>query len=49
MIFLTKVIELAYLGPELLLVIGVEATRTNGGEDEGDDEGILMTWARGGK
>ena len=37
MIFLVGVIELASLVPKVLLVIGVKATRTDGGEDDGGD------------
>ena len=36
-------------GPTVSLVVGVEATGTDGGEDGGGDEGILMTLARGWK
>jgi len=44
---LVEVTELACLGLGVSLEIGVEVTRSNGGEDREDDEGILMRWARG--
>lgn len=44
---LVRVIELVCLGLGVSLEVGVEVTRTNGGEDREDDEGILMTWAGG--
>lgn len=48
MIFLIKVMEVACSSPGVSLVVGVEVTGTDGGEDGGGDEGILMTLAGGG-
>lgn len=47
MICLARVMKLAYLGPRVSLVIGVKAIESDGGEDDGGDETILMTLAGG--
>jgi len=47
MIFLARVTKLACLSLRVWLVVGVEATGTDSGEDDGGDEGILMTLVGG--